>query len=186
MRILIIIMLAAAASALALEPPAAPAAGTALPPPAAVTAPVPTVTPFLGNDVIVVNKIRLALGDAEEEVAFATDRFTDYSVADTLTLLVRRGRRVRVVIGADPQDSERGRAIVTYLERAGVEVLVGDMGKPLYSRFMVIDKKAVIVGSYPFVDGAASSPFADVVRIDDAALAARYLAFFDYIWTAQR
>jgi phosphatidylserine/phosphatidylglycerophosphate/cardiolipin synthase-like enzyme len=103
-----------------------------------------------------------------------------------LTLLARRGRRVRVVVGADPQDDEGGRAIVTYLERAGVEVLIGQMGRPLYSRFMVIDKKAVLVGSYPFVDGASSSPLADMVRIDDAALAARYLAFFDYIWTAQR
>ncbi len=52
----------------------------------------------------------------------------------------------------------------------------------LYDRFLVLDERIVIVGSYPFIEDAPASPMTDVVVIDDAELAAQYVEFFDFIW----
>jgi len=141
---------------------------------------------WLGNEVSLRNRLRLAFGEAKEEIVVVADRFTDYSLADALVVAARRGRRVRVVVAGDRRDATKNKALGDHLAGGGVEVFYDRGDADLYDRFIVIDDHIVIVGSYPFIEEAASSPMTDVVVIDDAGVAAQYLAFFDFIRNAAK
>ncbi|NIT35048.1 MAG: hypothetical protein GTN49_00880 [candidate division Zixibacteria bacterium] len=137
---------------------------------------------WLGQDVSVRDRLRVIIGEAEDDVVVAMDRFTDYSMADALIFAAKRGRRVRVVVDGDRRNLLVGQALGDYLKSGGVEVMYDRSQFNLYDRFLVLDERIVIVGSYPFIEDAPASPMTDVVVIDDAELAAQYVEFFDFIW----
>ena len=141
------------------------------------------VTPWFGNGVPVQRRLRELFGTAEYDVAVAADRFTDYSLAEALITVAARGRRVRVVVGGDRANVLVGKAMGDYLKAGGVEVAYARApAAPLLDRFVVIDERIVMAGSYPFTEDGAASPLTDVVVIDDITVAKQYLTFFDYIW----
>jgi phosphatidylserine/phosphatidylglycerophosphate/cardiolipin synthase-like enzyme len=137
---------------------------------------------WFGQDVSVRDKLRGVIREAEYDVVLAMDRFTDYSLADELIFAVKRGRRVRVIIDGDKRNLLMGKALGDHLKSGGVEVMYDRSQNNLYDRFMVLDERVVVVGSYPFIEDAPSSPMTDLVVIDDADLAKQYLKFFDFIW----
>ncbi len=137
---------------------------------------------WFGEDVSVRDKLRGVIREAEYDVVLAMDRFTDYSLADELIFAVKRGRRVRVIIDGDKRNLLMGKALGDHLKSGGVEVMYDRSQNNLYDRFMVLDERVVVVGSYPFIEDAPSSPMTDLVMIDDADLAKQYLEFFDFIW----
>jgi phosphatidylserine/phosphatidylglycerophosphate/cardiolipin synthase-like enzyme len=137
---------------------------------------------WFGQDVSVRDKLRVIIGEAEHDVAVAMDRFTDYSMADALIFAAKRGRRVRVVVDGDRRNLLVGQALGDYLKGGGVEVMYDRSHFNLYDRFLVLDERIVVVGSYPFIEDAPPSPMTDVVVIDDADLARQYLEFFNFIW----
>lgn len=140
------------------------------------------VEAWFGQAVSVRDKLRVIIGEAENDVVVAMDRFTDYSLADALIFAAKRGRRVRVIVDGDKRNLLMGKALGDHLKGGGVEVMYDRSQSNLYDRFLVLDEHIVIVGSYPFIEDAPSSPMTDVVVIDDAKLAAQYLEFFDFIW----
>jgi phosphatidylserine/phosphatidylglycerophosphate/cardiolipin synthase-like enzyme len=137
---------------------------------------------WFGQAVSVRDKLRVIIGEAEYDVVVAMDRFTDYSMADALIFAAKRGRRVRVIVDGDKRNLLTGKALGDHLVGGGVEVMYDRSQSNLYDRFLVLDERIVIVGSYPFIEDAPSSPLTDVVVIEDAKLAAQYLEFFDFIW----
>jgi phosphatidylserine/phosphatidylglycerophosphate/cardiolipin synthase-like enzyme len=110
------------------------------------------------------------------------DRFTDYDLADALIDASKRGRRVRVIMDGDKRNLLMGKAVGDHLKAGGVEVMYDRSQSNLYDRFLVLDEHTVIVGSYPFIEDAPSSPMTDLVVIDDAELAKQYLEFYDFVW----
>lgn len=146
----------------------------------------PVVRPLFGSATAIRNELRWLIGSAEEEVRVAMDRFTDYALADALVTAARRGRRVRVVVGADQRDLVVGKALGDHLRAGGVEVVYLRRENNLYDRFVIIDERLVVVGSYPLVEDAATSPFADVVMIEDAGVVAEYGSYFDFLWNAAK
>ena len=137
---------------------------------------------WFGQAVAVRDKYREIIRSAEYDVAVAMDRFTDYSMADALIFAAKRGRRVRVVVDGDKRNLLVGQALGDYLKSGGVEVMYDRSQFNLYDRFLILDERIVVVGSYPFIEDAPPSPMTDVVVIDDADLAGRYLEFFNFIW----
>jgi phosphatidylserine/phosphatidylglycerophosphate/cardiolipin synthase-like enzyme len=140
------------------------------------------IEPWFGQDVSVRDKMRAVIRGAEYDVVVAMDRFTDYALADELIFAVKRGRRVRVIIDGDKRNLLMGKALGDHLKGGGVEVMYDRSESNLYDRFLVLDEHIVVVGSYPFIEDAPSSPMTDAVVVDDAALAKQYLEFFDFIW----
>jgi phosphatidylserine/phosphatidylglycerophosphate/cardiolipin synthase-like enzyme len=137
---------------------------------------------WFGQDVAVRDKFRDAFRNADYEILVAMDRFTDYTLADALIDAARRGRDVRVIVDGDKRNLLMGKSLGDHLASGGVEVQYDRSQSNLYDRFVVIDEELVIVGSYPFIEDAPSSPMTDAVAIDDAALAKQYLEFFNFIW----
>ena len=141
-----------------------------------------TVEAWFGQAVAVRDKYRELIRSADYDVVVAMDRFTDYTMADALIDAAKRGRRVRVVIDGDKRNLLKGKALGDDLKAGGVEVMYDRSQANLYDRFVVIDDHTVVVGSYPFIEDAPSSPMTDAVVIEDAELASQYLEFFDFVW----
>jgi phosphatidylserine/phosphatidylglycerophosphate/cardiolipin synthase-like enzyme len=137
---------------------------------------------WFGQAVAVRDKYREIIRSAEYDVAVAMDRFTDYTMADALIDAARRGRRVRVIVDGDKRNLLKGKALGDHLKGGGVEVMYDRSQSNLYDRFVVIDDHTVVVGSYPFIEDAPSSPMTDAVVIEDKDIAKQYLEFFDFAW----
>jgi cardiolipin hydrolase len=123
-----------------------------------------------------------AINGAEYEIKVAMDYFTDYTLAQALINAAKYGREVYVIVDGDRENLLKGAAIGNYLRDGGIGVAVNRSDFRLFDRFMIIDGKKVIVGSYPFVEDAGDSPMNDVIVISDVAIAAAYAEHFDYIW----
>ena len=123
-----------------------------------------------------------AINGAEYEIKVAMDYFTDYTLAQALINAAKYGREVYVIIDGDRENLLKGAAIGNYLRDGGVEVTVNRSDFQLFDRFIIIDEKKVIVGSYPFVEDASASPMNDAVVIYDAVIVAEYAEHFNYIW----
>jgi phosphatidylserine/phosphatidylglycerophosphate/cardiolipin synthase-like enzyme len=137
---------------------------------------------WFGQAVAVRDKYREIIRSADYDVVVAMDRFTDYTLADALIDAAKRGRRVRVIVDGDKRNLLKGKALGDHLKAGGVEVMYDRSRANLYDRFVVIDDHTVVVGSYPFIEDAPSSTMTDAVVIEDAAVAKRYLEFFDFMW----
>lgn len=140
------------------------------------------VEAWFGQAVAVRNKYREIIRSADYDVAVAMDRFTDYTMADALIDAARRGRRVRVIVDGDKRNLLKGKALGDHLKAGGVEVMYDRSESNLYDRFVIIDDHTVVVGSYPFIEDAPSSPMTDAVVIEDDDVAKEYLEFFDFAW----
>jgi cardiolipin hydrolase len=123
-----------------------------------------------------------AINDAEYEIKVAMDYFTDYKLAQALINAAKYGREVYVIVDGDRENLLKGAAIGNYLRDGGVEVAVNRSDFRLFDRFIIIDGKKVIIGSYPFVEDAGDSPMNDAAVISDTVIAAAYAEHFDYIW----
>lgn len=148
----------------------------------AATAAYAEIEAWFGEDVAVRDKFRELIRSADNDVVVAMDRFTDYTMANALIDAAKRGRRVRVIIDGDKRNLLKGKALGDDLKAGGVEVQYDRSQSNLYDRFVVIDDHTVVVGSYPFIEDAPSSPMTDAVVIEDAELASQYLEFFDFVW----
>jgi phosphatidylserine/phosphatidylglycerophosphate/cardiolipin synthase-like enzyme len=137
---------------------------------------------WFGQAVAVRDKYRELIRGADNDVAVAMDRFTDYALADALIDAARRGRRVRVIVDGDRRNLLKGKALGDHLKAGGVEVMYDRSESNLYDRFVVIDDHTVVVGSYPFIEDAPASPLTDAVVIEDKDVAKQYLEFFDFAW----
>jgi phosphatidylserine/phosphatidylglycerophosphate/cardiolipin synthase-like enzyme len=103
-------------------------------------------------------------------------------MADALIDAARRGRRVRVIVDGDKRNLLKGKALGDHLKGGGVEVMYDRSQSNLYDRFVIVDDHTVVVGSYPFIEDAPSSPMTDAVAIEDKDVAKEYLEFFDFAW----
>lgn len=123
-----------------------------------------------------------AIYGAEYEIKVAMDRFTDYALAAALINAAKYGREVYVIVDGDRKNLLKGAAISDHLRDGGVEVMLDRSDFRLFDRFAIIDDTTVIVGGYPFVEDAGTSPMNDLVVIDDPDVAAAYADHFDYLW----
>jgi phosphatidylserine/phosphatidylglycerophosphate/cardiolipin synthase-like enzyme len=137
---------------------------------------------WFGEAVSVRDKYRELIRGADNDVTIAMDRFTDYTLADACIDAVNRGRRVRVILDGDKRNVLVGKALGDHLAGGGVEVQYDRSESNLYDRFVVIDDHTVVVGSYPFIEDAPSSPMTDAVVIEDEDVARQYLEYFDFVW----
>lgn len=116
--------------------------------------------------------IARAVGEARREVLVQAYAFTSAPVAEALARAAARGVRVRVVLD-DSQLGERY-TVAAYLDRRGVEVWVDDPPGIAHNKVMVLDRAAVLTGSFNFSRAAQERNTENLVLLRDPALAAAY------------
>jgi phosphatidylserine/phosphatidylglycerophosphate/cardiolipin synthase-like enzyme len=127
-----------------------------------------------------------AMLDAENTVELAMDVITDEWLISWLCDVAHRGREVRIITDRDFTETPQGESTLGQLLAAGCEVVGEDSHEALISRFMLIDRETVIVGSYPFTEEAADTALNDAIIITDEAIVEGYAEHFDYCWNISK
>lgn len=114
------------------------------------------------------------IGEAKESVRVWSYSFTSKPIADALIKAHQRGVDVQMVIDAPSASAHDSMA--DELSKAGVPVFADHKHKIMHMKAMVIDGKALLVGSFNWTHAAEDGNAESLLRIDDVALAARYIA----------
>ena len=125
------------------------------------------------------------LSGAKKEVRVAIFMFTDRKILAALRRV--HTRKVDLVVKYDQGTAQRYelmQEMIDDLKGAGVEVIPVVFEKPrgkMHNKFVVIDRKKVLTGSYNFPVTAAEASYENLVRIESKVIAKRYLDEFKNI-----
>ena len=118
-----------------------------------------------------------ALEGAETEVLVAIYTMTRMRIADALVKAADRGVRVRIKYDDHQRQQipQMARAL-GILRKHGVELIpvTNPEQASMHDKFIVIDGRVVLTGSFNFTVSAALYNWENFVRIDDAEIAASY------------
>ena len=113
---------------------------------------------------------------ARKEILVAAYSFTRNLIADALIARKKAGVSIRVKIDAHQATSKYTAPIVEKLTKAGIPVEQIKMPsyRAQHNKFMIVDSKIVMTGSFNFSSAAAEDNWENIVRIESPEIAARY------------
>jgi phosphatidylserine/phosphatidylglycerophosphate/cardiolipin synthase-like enzyme len=113
------------------------------------------------------------LNSAQRQVLVQAYSFTSAPIAKALVDAKRRGLDVRVIL--DQSNVRRGYSAATFLEHAGVPVLIDSAHATAHNKLMIIDGQTVVTGSFNFTKAAEEHNAENLLVLHDSALAAQYV-----------
>jgi len=120
------------------------------------------------------------IDSAQQGVLVAVFSFTSNPLADALIRAHRRGVEVRVVIEME-QANVRG-SEYERLRSAGVAVRLDGNSDLMHHKFMVVDGRVVVTGSYNWSAAAEDRNDENIVVIYGEEIAALYSREFERVW----
>lgn len=136
---------------------------------------------YFSPDDGVADHILSAINGATQSIAFAAFTFTRSDFTEAMLERAQAGVRVegvyetRQVSGGSDQS-------YNVLSPAGLPVLLDGNPYTLHHKFMVIDGRIVVTGSYNFTKAAEQKNDENVLIIHDADIAQKYLNEFKRVW----
>jgi len=127
----------------------------------------------LASDGSIVQQLRNALQQAHSEVLVALYGFNNPILAHELVSLAKRGVRLRVKIDAEKTTKRKTRALIDLLRSAGISVEAVAADGRNHNKFVVVDGKQVITGSYNWTSRAEEN-WENLLFLDCPELAKRY------------
>jgi phosphatidylserine/phosphatidylglycerophosphate/cardiolipin synthase-like enzyme len=124
------------------------------------------------------------VASARESIFVAAYAFTRTHIAEALVAAHARGADVRVKVDARQAEYPAAAAQLAYLERSGIPVArIAVQGEysAMHNKFMVIDRRFVVAGSYNFTTTASVSNWENVMGVDSPEIAARYVRAWEEI-----
>ncbi|HZX34642.1 MAG TPA: phospholipase D-like domain-containing protein [archaeon] len=121
-----------------------------------------------------------AIKSAETDVDAAIYSFTSREIETALEEAARKGVRLRVV--TDYLQSKSKYSVVNELAGKGIEVRVMPYNRTMHNKFLVVDNKLVITGSYNWTTNSDESNNENLVFIRDTETAQRYSEEFFRLW----
>ena len=132
------------------------------------------------SDGSISTQIRQALQQARSEVLVALYGFNNPILAHELVSLAKKGLQVRVKIDAEKTGRRKTRALIGLLRAAGVAVKGVAADGRNQNKFVIIDGKRVITGSYNWTTRAEEN-WENVLFLDCPELAKRYATEWEKI-----
>ena len=114
-----------------------------------------------------------ALGHATNSVLVQAYSFTSAPIAGALVEALRRGVRVQVILDKSQRTEKYSEA--DFLQHEGVPTLIDEQHAIAHNKIMIIDEYLVLTGSFNFTKAAEENNAENLLVINDAALARRYL-----------
>lgn len=121
---------------------------------------------------------------ARESIFIAAYAFTRTHIAEALIAAHARGADVRVKVDARQAEYPAAAAQLAYLERNGVlvtRISLQNEYSAMHNKFMVIDRRFVVAGSYNFTTTASVSNWENVMGVDSSEIAAQYIRAWEEI-----
>ncbi len=141
-----------------------------------------TVTTGFSNECerIIIRTIQ----QAREEVLVAIYTITRPSIAQALSSAARRNVRVVVKYDAGQVDTSSMNALIGNMQARGVELIPITMSArfaSMHHKFIVVDRKKVITGSFNFTNMAATQNYENCVLIESPAIVRDFVVEFERI-----
>jgi len=140
-----------------------------------------TVQTMFAPDDPVTDRIVERLAGARERVDLMAFAFTSDPIGDALLTARDRGVAVRAVM-----ESRNAKGTGSEFERmrgAGIDIHADGNCYIMHHKVIVIDGRTVITGSFNFTRGAQEQNDENVLIVEDAGLAARYLEEFERVYS---
>ncbi len=120
------------------------------------------------------------MGQAEESLDLAIYLITSERLSGQIVAARDRGVRVRLVVDDDGCGDNNSRC--TYLSGNDIDMRRLVSNGIMHHKFMVVDSHLLVTGSYNWTFSAENRNAENVIAIDDAELAALYLAEFEVLF----
>ena len=124
------------------------------------------------------------IDNAQTSILVAAYAFTRTSVAAALVQARRRGVDVRMKVDRRQAEYPLATKQLAYLEKNGVPVQRIDMTgeyAAMHNKFLVVDRRFVITGSYNFTTTAQIANWENIIRVDSPDMATAYAAAWEAI-----
>jgi phosphatidylserine/phosphatidylglycerophosphate/cardiolipin synthase-like enzyme len=118
-------------------------------------------------------QIVAAIDGAVNSIAVQAYAFTSRPIGKALVTAKERGVNVEIIF--DKSILERGRGTTGFFQRHGVPLWIDNQLAIAHNKVMIIDQTRVITGSFNFTRAAQQNNAENLLIIDDAALAKKYL-----------
>ena len=113
------------------------------------------------------------INSAQHQILVQAYSFTSAPIAKAIVDAKRRGLEVRVIL--DKSNLRQGYSAATFLEHAGVPVLIDASHAIAHNKVMIIDGHTVITGSFNFSKAAESANAENLVLIHNPDIAQLYV-----------
>lgn len=117
---------------------------------------------------------------ALDELLICVFTISDDRLSDAIQRAHRNGLTVRVISDNDKME-DKGND-VERLSLSGVDVRIDRSPEHMHHKFMVVDGRTVLTGSYNWTRSAETRNEENLVVLDDPVLAGRFAEEFDRIW----
>ncbi|NCO35589.1 MAG: phospholipase D family protein [Armatimonadetes bacterium] len=112
------------------------------------------------------------ISEATQELLIQAYSFTSKDIAAAVSRAAKRGVRVTAILDTTNRTGKYSAA--TFLDHAGVPVLIDGAHAIAHNKVMVIDRNTVITGSFNFSRAAEERNAENLLVIRNAAIAERY------------
>jgi phosphatidylserine/phosphatidylglycerophosphate/cardiolipin synthase-like enzyme len=118
-----------------------------------------------------------AIREAKREIYVAAYSFTRRTIVDALVQRAERGVRLHIKLDAHQAKSRFSENAIAALDRAGIkyERIKMPAYRAMHNKFLVVDRKVVVTGSYNFTSAATEDNWENVVRVDSMSVATSYV-----------
>ena len=128
--------------------------------------------------------INTSIREARREIVAAVFTFTRHEIASELIAAARRGVKVHVKVDAKQAEWEGMAKVIKRMQKAGVTVTLISMQRKrshMHHKFIVIDDRLVVTGSYNYTTSATTANHENVVRIVSRTMAQTFREAFDAV-----
>jgi phosphatidylserine/phosphatidylglycerophosphate/cardiolipin synthase-like enzyme len=128
------------------------------------------------------------IAKARKEIQVAIYTFTRRQIAEALVEKVRRGVKVRVKMDAHQAKSTYGKRVVDILDAGEVpyELIKMPPYSHMHHKFIVVDKRYVVSGSYNFTTTATETNWENAIFVDSRSIAAKFAGEFEAVQSKEK
>jgi phosphatidylserine/phosphatidylglycerophosphate/cardiolipin synthase-like enzyme len=128
------------------------------------------------------------IAKARKEIQVAIYTFTRRQIAQALVEKARRGVKVRVKMDAHQAKSSYSKRVLEILEegKVPIELITMPAYAHMHHKFIVVDKRYVVSGSYNFTTTATDTNWENAIFIDSTAVAAKFAKEFEAVQAKEK
>lgn len=118
---------------------------------------------------------------AMDEISIAVYAFSAKRLANALVKAAKRGVKVRIIL--DKKNADKSYSLDEWLIAQGIEVrFLYVKGGSMHHKFMVVDRKALMTGSYNLTNDSEFRNYDAAIFTDSKALVSAFVAEFERLW----
>jgi phosphatidylserine/phosphatidylglycerophosphate/cardiolipin synthase-like enzyme len=119
---------------------------------------------------------------AKADIAVAAYAFSSKYLGNALSAALKRGVKIRIIL--DGENAQKAYSIDEWLTAAGIEVrFIEVKGDSLHHKFMIIDGKILMTGSYNFTNESEFRNHEAAIFTNNKPLIQSFAAEFDRLWS---